>query len=246
MTNESGLPSLSAMEILEGLGICWQSGSIEIVGESDAYELHLHRGHMIFATSSHRSMRLGHLLLQRGSIQPAYLDDVLRGRRSIFPDKALGSVLVRDGAISVADLAAGVEEQAIQVLTRVIALENATFIHHQDEQLPQGIEVIPMNAGRLLDIARQRHHDLVSAHIMQRILPAHDAQLSLSVQLALISHLLTDAELLVALNLDRGVKNMDDLESGLPLDPLTLKRSVISLLEREFVSTNAGRFPPGL
>ena len=227
--------SLGAPEILDALGIHRRSGKIQIVCESDAYGLHVFRGRVIYATSSHRSLRLGHLLLQRGSVQPNYLHDVLRGRRTVARDQALGSVLVREGAITVADLAAGIEEQAIQVLSRVLALERATFMHHGDEPIPLGIEIVPLETDQLLREAGRRHVEIVSAHVMERLLPASDVQLRINVQLALVSHMLTDAELLVALNVDRGSSCLDRLGSTLPLDQMTLKRTVISLLERGYI-----------
>ena len=160
---------------------------------------------------------------------------MLRGRRTVARDQALGSVLVREGAITVADLAAGIEEQAIQVLSRVLALERATFMHHGDEPIPLGIEIVPLETDQLLREAGRRHVETVSAHVMERLLPASDVQLRINVQLALVSHMLTDAELLVALNVDRGSSCLDRLGSTLPLDQMTLKRTVISLLERGYI-----------
>lgn len=235
MTSEFSGAQLSATEILDALGIHRRSGKIQIVCDSDAYGLHVFHGRVIYATSSHRSLRLGHLLLQRGSVQPNYLHDVLRGRRSVARDQALGSVLVREGAISVDDLAAGVEEQAIQVLSRVVALEHATFMHHGDEPIPMGIEIVPLDTEHLVHEAGRRHLELVAAHVIQRMLPAPDVPLLLNVRLALVSYMMTDAELLVALNVDRGSSSLSRLTSMLPLEPMLLKRTVISLLERGYL-----------
>jgi hypothetical protein len=241
MSNDFNGMSMSAFEILDVLGMHRRSGKIQIVCDSDAYGLHLFRGRVIFATSSLRSLRLGHLLLQSGSVQPTYLHDVLRGRRTVARDQALGSVLVRDGAITIADLAAGVEEQAVQVLTRVNALSGATFMHHGDEPIPLGIEIVPLETERLLQEAGRRHVESISAQVMQRLLPPREAPLTLNVHLALVSYMLTDAELLVALNVDRGSSSLGRLLSTLPLDQLTLHRTVISLLERGYLK--AGETP---
>ncbi|MCC6791354.1 MAG: DUF4388 domain-containing protein, partial [Thermomicrobiales bacterium] len=74
--------ALGAVDILEVLGVQRRTGSFQIVCDGDAYGLHVQNGEIIFATSSHRTLRLGHLLLQRGAVQPIYLHDVLRGRKT--------------------------------------------------------------------------------------------------------------------------------------------------------------------
>ncbi|MCC6792267.1 MAG: hypothetical protein IT336_11290, partial [Thermomicrobiales bacterium] len=193
-------------------------------------------GEIIFATSSHRTLRLGHLLLQRGAVQPIYLHDVLRGRKTIARDQALGSVLIRDGALSLEDLAAGVEEQAVEVLSRIVGLNRATYLYHGEDPIPPGIEIVPLNTRGVLDEALNRHLSRASTRVMQRLLPPLDATLHLTVQIALVSYQLTDAELLVALHLDRSTSTLRRMGDSLPLDPLTLKRTVISLLERGFIA----------
>ena len=70
-------------------------------------------------------------------------------------------------------------------------------------------------------------------------LPSPDAELKLSVQLALVSYLLSDSELLVALQLDRGAMTLDRLSGMIPLDPMSLKRAIITLTERGYLT--AGR-----
>lgn len=228
--------ALGAVEILEVLGINRRTGTYQIVCDGDAYGLHVQHGEIIFATSSHRTLRLGHLLLQRGSVQPIYLHDVLRGRRTIARDQALGSVLIRDGALTIEDLAAGVAEQAIEILSRIVGLSGATYLYHGDDPMPTGIEVVPLNTSHLLEEAVNRQLNRASTLVMQRLLPSLDATLHLTVQLALVSYQLTDAELLVALHLDRSTSSLRRLGETLPLDPLTMKRTVISLLERGYIA----------
>ncbi len=70
---------------------------------------------------------------------------------------------------------------------------------------------------------------------MSRLLPRADVPLKMTVNLVLISHQLTDAELLVALQIDRNRANLDALGATLPLDGLTIKRTLIGLMERDFV-----------
>lgn len=234
--------TLDAVAALDVLGIHRRTGTFQVIFDSDAYAIRVQEGNLIYATSSQRTLRLGHLLLQRGAVQPIYLHDVLRGRRTIARDQALGRVLIRDGALSVDDLAAGVEEQAIEVIARVIGLSGATYLYHGEDPIPAGLEIVPLDTARLIRQAELRHAERACTRVMQRLLPSPETTLHLTVQIALVSHQMTDAELLVALNLDRSSSSLRRLGESLPLDSLTLRRTVISLLERGFIE----RGEPGL
>lgn len=237
MSNEWAGGGLDAVEILEALGVHRRSGAFQITCDGEAYGLYVQYGKIIYATSSQRTLRLGHFLLQRGAVEPVYLHDVLRGRRTIARDRPLGSVLIRDGAVTYQALAAGVEEQAIEVISRLIGLNRATFVYYPDQPIPDGIEIVPLETDRLLSKAEERHVDRVATKVMQRLLPPPDTPLTLTVNLTLVSFLLTDAELMVALQLDRAAMSLNRLAETLALEPLTLNRTVISLIERGFIAS---------
>jgi hypothetical protein len=225
-------------QILEALGVHRRSGKCQIMVDADAYAVHVDRGNIIYATSSQRMLRLGHLLLQRGAVQPLYLHEILKGRRTVARDAALGSVLVRDGAVTLDDLAAGVEEQAVEVLSRILDVDGATFLFDEEEPMPAGIEVIPIRIDHVLATAERRNVERSGHRLMQRLLPRPDQSLRLAVQLALVSYLLSDAELLVALHVDRGTATVEVLEQALPIESSTLRRTIISLLERGYLTVH--------
>lgn len=231
-----------AVQALDLLGIHRRAGKIQVVIDADAYAIHVSQGRVLYATSTQRSLRLGHLLLQRGAVQPLYLHDILKGRRTIARDVALGSVLVRDGAVTRQDLAAGIEEQATEIVSRICALDGATFMFSGEEPVPSGIEIIPLAVEKIVAAAEQRSLDRLANRLLQRLLPGPQERLRLGVQLALVSYLLTDAELLVSLNVDRGHTTLEQLEKTVQLPPMTLKRTVISLLERGYLA--AADVPP--
>lgn len=233
----------SVVQILESLGMHRRSGKVQIVVDADAYAIHVDRGQIIYATSSQRALRLGHLLLQRGAVQPIYLHEILKGQRTVARDAALGAVLVRDGAVTREDLAAGVEEQAVEVLARILEVEGATFLFSEEEPVPAGIEVLPIPIDRVLAAAEQRNVERIGHRLLQRLLPRPDQWLRLAVQLALVSYQLSDAELLVALHVDRGAATVETLEKTLPLESLPLRRTIISLLERGYLVIGEGVAP---
>ena len=228
-------PLLPVPYLLDLLAWRRATGKVQIVTDSDVYGVHIAGGQILAATSTHRTLRLGHLLLQRGAVEPVFLHDVLRGRRSIPAGRALGGVLISEGAITVEDLAYTVEEQVVEILARLLSLDRATFLLVADEPLPAGMRIVPLDTTRMLDAAVARQTERASTRAMSRLLPRADVPLTMTVNLALISHQLTDAELLVALQIDRNRANLDALGATLPLDSLTIKRTLIGLMERDFV-----------
>lgn len=238
--NEDALPALPAPMLpvpylLDLLAWRRASGKVQIVADGDIYGIYVDAGRILAATSTHRTLRLGHLLLQRGAVEPIFLHDVLRGRRTLTTGRALGATLVAEGALTLEALAVTVEEQAVEVISRVLSLERATFLLIADEPLPPGMEIVPLDTSRVMDAAVRRQTERASGRAMQRLLPRRDVPLALTVHLALISHKLTDAELLVALQVDRNRATLDHLLGTLPLDVLTVKRTLIGLMERDFV-----------
>jgi hypothetical protein len=141
-----------------------------------------------------------------------------------------------EGAVTRAALLATVEEQIVEVLSRVICADDAMMTVIADEPVPDGIEVTDFDTDELFEEAHRRHFRRASIRAMQRLLPSHDARLVLKTPLAVISALLTDPELLVALQVDKGNMTLERLGTVLPLEPLMLKRTVISLFEREYIS----------
>ena len=217
--------------------LAWRrvSGKVQIVAGSEVYGIYIDSGRILAATSTHRTLRLGHLLLQRGAVEPVFLHDILRGRRSIPAGRALGGVLIAEGAITVEDLEFTVQEQVVEILARLLSLDRATFQLIADEPLPDGMRIVTLDTMRVMDEAVARQNERASGRAMSRLLPRADVPLTMTVNLALISHQLTDAELLVALQIDRNRANLDGLGASLPLDTLTLKRTLIGLMERDFV-----------
>ena len=235
--SESRSHSFSAVQLHELLGAHRVSGKIQVTSGPDVYSLYVERGQILAATCSHRTLRLGHLLLQRGAVEPIYLHDVLVGRRSVPLGRALGGALIAEGAVTRAALLATIEDQISEVLSCIIGLENATIIVIADEPLPIGIERADFDTESLFDEADRRQTRRMMVRAMQRLLPANTHALVMAEQLGAISNQLSDAELLVALQIDKGSATLERLGTGLPLDPMKLKRILIGLMERGFIAT---------
>ena len=227
---------IAVTHLLDMLGLRRASAKLEIRSGKDIFGIHVDDGRILLASSSQRTLRLGHLLLQRGAVEPLYLHDVLQGRRSVPDGWALGGVLIQEGAVSQSELHTTVREQVTEVLSRVCDLERAVMIVIADEPAPDGIEIVPLDTDEVIDEANRRRSRRAAIRAMQRLLPSPDSFLRLTTQLALISHLLTDPELLVALQVERSLATMNHIASVLPLEPLVFKRTVIGLIERGYIT----------
>jgi hypothetical protein len=239
MAGDGALGWFGVVEALEVLGLCRRTGKLHVVTKTDVYGIFLDRGRIILATSTNQALRLGIVLLRRGVVEPARLQTALAAPRTATRTVALGRQLIQEGALTPADLAVGIEEQVIEVVSRVLDADEATIVFANDEPLPPGIEIIPLDTERLIAAARRRSEERTGLRVMDRLLPPSHVRLSLAVQLALVSVHLTDAELLVALAVDRGTATLDGLAAVVPLDRLTLRRTVIGLLERGYLVTRA-------
>jgi hypothetical protein len=240
--NEAMVEPIESGVALELLGLRWRTGRLQTLVDGESFGLFVDAGRVIFATSSQRTLRLGHLLLQRGVVGPVELHHLLRAERDVVRTRPLGSSLVAGGSLSRADLAAGVEEQAVEILARILDQTAATHLFVYEEPLPAGIEIVPLDTDHLLARAEQRRSERMWWRAMQRLLPGPDQPLRFTATLPLVSFDLTDAELLVALTVDRGGATLERLALDLPLDPLTLRRTVIALLERGYLAP--GDAPP--
>jgi hypothetical protein len=228
----SARDAATSEQALETLGLRWRSGKFLALAGDVSFGLHLDSGRIIFATSTQRSLRLGHLLLRLGAVRPSFLERVLQGDSVLSQSATLGRALVREGAVSRADLASGVEEQAIEVLSRIIDLPDATFLHLTDDPLPAEIVIVPLETDQVLRAATIRSDHRAAVQAMQRLAPASDERLTASDADGLATRSMSESELLVHVSVARGIDRLVDLCSTLPLDPLTIKRAVIGLLER--------------
>jgi len=80
-----GTPLLRVQYLLDLLAWRWASGKVQVVTDNGVYGIYIDQGRILAATRTHRTLRLGHLLLQRGAVEPVFLHHVPRGRRSIPP-----------------------------------------------------------------------------------------------------------------------------------------------------------------
>ena len=209
-------------QLFDLIGLSRLSGKVEVSGRTELFALFVDRGTIVAASSNLRTLRLGHLLLQRGAVEPLYLHDVLLGRRAVPRMRALGGTLLDEGAVTRAELLATIDEQIAEILARIMALHQPLIRVIADEPLPDGLERGEVNFGDLTAEADRRYARRLANRALMRLLPLPDQGIRLQAQLGVISGTLSDTELLVALEIDQGATTLNRLGSAVPVDPLKL------------------------
>ena len=223
------LSDVGVADLLYLLGVRQLTGKLTINANAEEVNLFLENGHLILVTSTNLSLRLGRTLQRLGMIDAAQLRDALQEQDTLGFSRPLGSILLARGWLTTEQLGQSIEEQCIDVLARVIATEQGTFIYSGGIRAPHRTEVVPLNADRVLMEATKRTDEL---RTMRGLLPSPAAPLSLAPEIEAMAETLSDAEVLVAATLLSGARSLVELGNKVAMDELTLWRTVIGLRER--------------
>jgi hypothetical protein len=234
--NDNQGATCSMIEILELLGLRRRTGRFHIETAGDTYSIYVDSGHIILASSTDKALRLGLVLLQHGYLKSRELESILHTFASAQTRHSIGKQLVSDGVLSRADLAIGVEAQCIEILAHALDEGEAVVTFFEDQPLPNDLEIVPLNTDKLLRRAESRHHQRTGRRAMERLLPKPGSRLRLTTPILPLAAYLTNSELLVAMTIDRGTTVVDQLLTSTTLSDLTVKRSVIGLMERGLIA----------
>jgi hypothetical protein len=226
----------SMIETLELLGLRRRTGRIQIQTANDSYSIYVDSGHIILASSSDKGLRLGLVLLRHGYLESSELETVLLHHSRSATHHSIGKQLISDGVLSRADLATGVEAQCIEILSQALDEEDTTITFVEDQPLHLDLEIVPLNTDLVLLRAEGRQSQRTGRRAMERLLPKPGSRLRLTAPIMPLASQLTNPELLVAMAIDRGTTVVEQVLSSTPLNELTVKRSVIGLIERGVIA----------
>jgi hypothetical protein len=234
---DSSENALDVLTVLDSLGLRRRTGKLVAIGAGETYGFFIDRGRMLMASSSWTNLRLGRTLVRRGALRNERLERGLVMQTTLTDHSSLGAVLMEDGALSREELALAVEDQCIAVLTRVLEMQNGTFLFDGNESAPRHIEVVPLDTSFVVDEATRRIDERRCHGAMQRLMPAPTSRLALSTAIAEVALDLNDDELSVALAVNRRSPTVIDLIQGLDFDIIRLQRVIIRLRERSLLVT---------
>jgi hypothetical protein len=189
------------------------------------------------------ALRLGRMLVRMGFLDSDQLREALLRQENGARAQPLGSLLLQHSYVTEAQLSHCVEEQCVEILSRVIAVEHGIFIYHKGVAVPARTEIIPLNADRIILEATRRTDELVR---LRDLLPDEHSPLMLTMEIEAVAETLSDAEVSVAAALQAGALSIVELASRLSLDNVSLWRTIVSMRERGLIVAGTVATPNGV
>src|SRR5215207_9915507 len=206
---------IGVADLLYLLALGQQSGRLSVIAAGEDVAVYINQGKMVLVTSANPSLRLGRMLVRLEFLSADALREVLERQEQSGGNRALGRVLIENGLISEAQLRQCVEEQCIEVLSRIISAGSGIFVFHPDVRVASNTEIVPLNSDRILVEAIRRTDEISS---LRAKLPIDTAQLTLSNQIDHDADTLTDTQIVIASALYSASKNLAELHEYVPVD----------------------------
>jgi hypothetical protein len=124
------------------------TGVLTLTSDMAEKSIYVQDGRPIFATSSDRDDRLGHVLFKAGHIS---LEDLLESvERSMQHGKRLGTVLVERGLIQPRDLVEGVRTQVRNIITGLFLWTRGRYRYAPGPHPTQEVITLKLSAGDMI------------------------------------------------------------------------------------------------
>lgn len=233
------LGDFSVADLLTMISKRKRSGRLVVKTGGDEIALYFESGRLVRVTSGDIALRIGRMLVRQGLIDTARLLEALHLQAEDERNAPIGEVLIRKGWITETDLQRCLEEQSIEVLSRVMSAGPGLFTYEAGLKADGGAELTPLEPMALLEIAEERTAALA---VIQGQLPGHLTPIFLNVPSTALVELQLSygaAEGIVMNVLRTGPKTYPELSMQSALDNLTLGVAVITLLEAEVIATTA-------
>lgn len=120
-------PALSLPEVLQFLSMGKMTGVLTVVSGANTVTLSVHQGRLVNSSSLGRSRRLGQLLVNRGVISRARLEEALDYQRRQKPPPLLGQVLMDRGTITQEQLRQAIRLQMEEEMWDLFSLAEGSF-----------------------------------------------------------------------------------------------------------------------
>jgi hypothetical protein len=126
---EGELEHFFPTELLQLMQLSQTTGKLELTRDSETAELYFERGRAVFARTSGASVKAGEILVHRGVLTRAALEDALADQRRSSPAAShrIGALLVARGAVSPEDVQAAVRESLRRIVYGLLLWREGRF-----------------------------------------------------------------------------------------------------------------------
>lgn len=198
--------------VLEALLAEHHSGEVVVENQTDPFRATFvfRERHLVHATSSETSVRLGDILLKKKRISASVLKEALQTQRT-QPSMLLGQILVKAGHLNASEVEGLVFHQMAYVLYHVLGWSEVKFYFTSHTQWPQKTVQIPMQWGENTSLKPSLFQEAYTALPMLVMLKTKLAQLTqVPVRFSLQNHKLSDIQRAVWMQID-GLTSFQDL-----------------------------------
>jgi hypothetical protein len=133
---EGDLRHFFAAEVLQFLDLARATGRLELERPSELAELFLDRGRPVFARTSAGSVRVGEILVHRGTISRELLERALETQRH-RPAERLGSLLIATESVPHDQVVRAVEEALQRIIFGLMMWSQGRFKFFPGERLDE-------------------------------------------------------------------------------------------------------------
>jgi hypothetical protein len=221
------ISDIGAADLLYLLGLKQQSGRLAISANGDEVVVSLTRGRLTSIASSDPTLRLGRMLVRFGHLTPDGLRRVLQLQEQSGGDP-LGKVLLDRGVLNQEQLTRCVEEQCIEILSKVIAAESGIFVFTPGV-VTSAANHIPLNADRIMLEATRRTDEMLK---LRTLMPDSETPLMIGPDLDALADTLSDAEVFVAATLQTAPATFNEIAERLSMEPAVLWTTIIGMRQR--------------
>jgi hypothetical protein len=228
------LSDIGVADLLYLLALRRQTGKLAVSSGGEEVSLYLDRGQLILVTSTNPKLRLGRMLVSLGTLDSSLLKEALQLQEQRSRGLPLGRLLLQYGYISERQLSECVEEQCVQILSRVIAAEQGVFVFYLDATVPQGTEIVPLNADRIVLESTRRTDEVVR---LRMAIPGGDSPILLNSTIDQMADTLTDQEVDIAAAIHSGAFTVGDIRASTGFDEITLLRTLLDMRQRGLIES---------
>lgn len=226
------ISDIGVADLLYLLALRQQSGRLSVVANGDEASIFIDRGRMILVQSSNTSLRLGRMLVRLDYMTNDRLREALKYQEQRGAGRSLGTILIEAGFITEPQLHQCIEEQCIEVLARIIAADRGVFVYHRGERVSPKMEIVPLNADRIMLEATRRTDELSA---LRARLPDELTPLMVGSLVDERADQMDDVEVQIASALYSNPISLSDLAAIVPIEDATLWRAVVSMREQGII-----------
>jgi Domain of unknown function (DUF4388) len=227
------LADIGVSDLLYLIAVRCQTGKLTVNTNNEDVSLYFDHGQLVLVKSSNPTLRLGKTLVRMGFLSNEQLREALARQERDVISQALGGLLIKYQYITEPQLSMGVEEQCVEILSRVIVGDSGSFVYSPDASLPARTEIISLHADRIIIEAIRRSDELGK---LREQLPDMNSILELTANVDAISGTLSDDELVVATELQHASDTIKELSYRLAMDQLALWKAIKGLHDRNIVA----------